>query len=58
VTFFDADPDTVGLPLGALDDDPGVRPGFHVYVASKAPWFDLTDQLPRFAELPPSVDRK
>jgi hypothetical protein len=27
--FFDADSNTIRLPLGALDDDPGVRPGCH-----------------------------
>jgi len=24
----------------------------HVYVASKAPWFTIADDLPQFAELP------
>jgi hypothetical protein len=41
-----------GLPLGALDDDPGVKPLMHVYVASKAPWHDITDALPQFDALP------
>jgi len=50
---FDNDPRSYGVPLGALDDDPGIKPGFHVFVASKAPWYDITDELPQFAELPP-----
>jgi len=50
---FDQDPRYYGLPLGALDDDPGIKPGFHVFVAYKAPWYDITDELPQFAELPP-----
>jgi hypothetical protein len=54
VTKFDAYPSVVGLPLGALDDDPGVRPKLHVHVASKAPWFTITDDLPQFAEGPPA----
>jgi hypothetical protein len=37
-----------GVPLGAMDDDPGVRPLLHVHVASKAPWFTITDDLPQF----------
>jgi hypothetical protein len=41
-----------GVPLGGLDDDPGVRPELHVHVASKAPWFAITDDLPQFAEGP------
>ncbi len=53
VSKFDADPSVLGLPLGALDDDPGLRPRLHVYVASKAPWFTITDDLPQFAERPP-----
>jgi hypothetical protein len=49
---FDADRSIVSLPLGALDGDPGIRPAMHVYVASKAPWFTITDDLPQFSELP------
>lgn len=45
---FDQTPDIYGLPLGALDDDPGIRPSAHCHVASKAPWFDITDNLPRY----------
>lgn len=43
----------IGIQMGSLDDDPGVPPGFHVFVAYKAPWFTITDDLPQFAELPP-----
>ncbi len=49
---FDFDRGWLGLPLGALDDDPGVKPGMHVFVGSKAPWFDITDSLPQHAALP------
>ena len=41
------------IPAGALDDDPGVRPKAHIFVASKAPWFEPTDDLPRYDEMPP-----
>ena len=50
VSKFDAHPDYYGLPLGALDDDPGIRPTQHVHVASKAPWFTITDDLPQLPE--------
>jgi hypothetical protein len=43
----------LGIALGGLDDDPGVRPERHFFVASKAPWFEITDDLPQHAELPP-----
>jgi len=46
---FDDHPSIYGLPLGALDDDPGVRPEKHVFVADKAPWFEITDDLPQYA---------
>jgi hypothetical protein len=49
---FDFDSEYYGLPLGPLDDDPGVKPRMHVYVAYKAPWFDITDDLPQHAERP------
>ena len=49
---FDDHPSHYGLPLGALDDDPGVKPTLHVHVASKAPWYDITDGLPQFPGLP------
>ena len=45
-------PSHYGLPLGTLDDDPGVRPEIHIHVASKAPWFTITDDLPQFPETP------
>lgn len=41
----------VGLLLGTLDDDPGVRPAAHVWVDSKAPWHSISDDgLPRYSE--------
>jgi hypothetical protein len=49
---FDADPSVFSLPLGALDDDPGIRPQMHFFVASEAPWFTIADNVPQFADLP------
>ena len=40
-------PGSFSLALGTLDDDPGVRPSLHIYVGSKAPWFDIADDLPQ-----------
>jgi hypothetical protein len=28
---------------------PGVRPALHIFVGSKAPWFDIADDLPQQA---------
>ena len=45
VTPFDAGEYEV-VPAGCLDDDPGIRPGRHIFVASKAPWHEI---VPRSA---------
>ncbi|MGB6536320.1 MAG: GFA family protein [Xanthobacteraceae bacterium] len=42
-----------GIPLAVLDD-PLVRPELHCFVASKAPWFEITDDLPQYAGYPPA----
>jgi hypothetical protein len=44
------------MPAGCLDDDPGVRPRAHIFVASKAPWHEISDDLPRFDAYPPGWD--
>ena len=43
-----------GIAFGSLDDDPGVRPAAHIFVASKATWFSITDDLPQFSERQPA----
>ena len=48
-----ADPDHLRIRLGLLDQDPGRRALAHVWVSSKAPWFEITDRLPQFPEAPP-----
>jgi hypothetical protein len=42
--------------MGTLVDDPGIRPMFHIFVGSKAPWHEITDSLPQYTELPPAED--
>jgi len=43
------------VPMGSLDDDPGIRPQAHIFVGSMAPWYQITDKLPQYAEYPPSA---
>jgi hypothetical protein len=43
----------VVVPAGTLDTDPLMRPQAHIFVGSKAPWFEITDAYPQYAELPP-----
>jgi hypothetical protein len=40
--------DEVSIRLGSLDSDPGIRPQFHTFVDSRAPWDEIADALPRF----------
>ena len=42
----------VHVNLGALRDEPAIRPTAHIYVGSKAPWHEITDDLPQHDELP------
>ena len=37
----------VSVAMGAVDGDPGVRPEVHLNVADKAPWDEITDDLPQ-----------
>ncbi len=43
------------IPMGAFDEDPGVRPERHIHVASKAPWETICDDLPQFDAGPPAL---
>jgi hypothetical protein len=44
----------VVVPAGILDTDPLMRPQANIFVGSKAPWFEITDAYPQYAELPPA----
>jgi len=50
--FDSRSPEVVDVALGVLDDDPGVRPACHIFVGSKAPWYEITDDLPQHAMRP------
>ena len=38
------------ITLGTVEGDPGITPGSHIYVGSKAPWYQITDKLPQHHE--------
>ena len=40
----------VHVALGSLLDVPSTRPTSHIFVGSKAPWFEITDGLPQYEE--------
>ncbi len=41
------------MPAGNLRDDPGLKPQMHMFAASRAPWYPITDGLPQHAGYPP-----
>jgi hypothetical protein len=41
------------VPAGTLDGDPGIRPGLHIFVGSKAAWDAIADGLPQFEAAAP-----
>ena len=44
-------PEMVAIRMGALDEDPGIRPSAHQFVTYAAPWAPVPDDgLPRFPE--------
>jgi hypothetical protein len=40
------------VSLGVVRDIPSRTPDHHIYVGSKAPWYQITDTLPQYDELP------
>lgn len=45
-------PEITVITLGTLDDAPSVKPTRHVFTASKAPWYEIDETLPRFDVYP------
>ncbi len=48
----------VHVSLGVLAGTPSRLPDHHIYVASKAPWYSITDGLPQYDELPLPLSRR
>lgn len=40
------------IRLGILDSEPSQQPNFHIFVGSKAPWHEITDDLKQFEQGP------
>ena len=47
------EPEYLYLSMSTLDGDPTRPAGYHAYVGSKAPWHEITDNLPRYDTNPP-----
>ncbi len=42
----------LNVPVGSLNSEPGVEAKGHIFIGSKAPWFEPTDDLPQWDEMP------
>ena len=40
------------IPAGGLNQHPGIEAKGHIFVGSKAPWFDVTEDKPQWDEMP------
>ena len=52
---YDIQPETFDFSIGTLDDPSAVRPEFHIFWASKVPWFDPADDLPKYDRFRPGT---
>ncbi len=46
----------VHAPMGGMRDDPGWRATHHIFIAHKAPWHRIADDLPRYDHYGPGVE--
>jgi hypothetical protein len=46
------EPDYLDVTLASLDTPEAVRPSYHIWTESRIGWFDIADELPRYAGSP------
>ena len=46
-------PEILYLSMGAIDGNPTHPEAYHIYVGSKAPWHEITDDFMQYDEAPP-----
>src|SRR3954470_21980855 len=44
-----------GVPYGTLIDEPTLKPMYHQFVGSKAPWYEILDDLPQHTRVLPLI---
>ena len=42
-----SEPETYYVSMSMIDGDPPRPPAYHIFVGSKAPWHEITDDLPQ-----------
>ncbi len=48
-----SEPETYYVSMSMIDGDPPRPPGYHIFVGSKAPWHEISDDLPQHDAFPP-----
>lgn len=48
-------PDTLDFSIATLDRPDAIRPGFHIFYASRIPWAEAGDDLPRHDRFRPDT---
>ena len=51
----DYQPDTADFSVATLDEPGRIRPGFHIFWASRVPWLQIDDGLPKFDRFRPNT---
>ncbi len=44
------------ITLGTIEGDVDIKPELHIFVGSKAQWFEINDDLPQFEQRPVNKD--
>jgi hypothetical protein len=56
ITIYPGHPDIYGVAVGGITGDLGNPKALHVYVGSKADWYEISDDVEQYDELPADVD--
>ena len=52
VSYFRDNREMLGLPLGGVEGELGKKPSCHIFVDSKADWYEIQDDLPQYSGFP------
>lgn len=56
ISTYENRPDIVGIPLGGIEGISEVIPEAHIFVGSKASWYEITDGVRQYDTWPGSED--
>lgn len=48
-------PKTIDVNIVTLDDPAAITPDYHIFSASRIPWFEVADDLPRYEDAGPDA---